>query len=256
MKIRQVILGRALLLLLLTGCHSGPGLFGARQRRDSRSSASARYSIEGEWRFVYMNKPLMLMDYDVSPPPSFDAITFNTDGTVRLVNTLAQDDIVGTYTRSGNRVEWTFIPPNATDPVVHELVFSWTELGRALVLRPADGSEGIPTDLEWAYYRPERLLPADELIGIWTTSSQGRSTDITFKEDGRFYFHGRETRGYYRLWRSNQGNTLTTPIFVQGRGRIIIQYLYRIEGDRLILTPTGHAGPDSEGVIAWQRGET
>lgn len=73
---------------------------------------------------MYMNRPVMLVGHDVSPPPSFDSIDFRTNGTVRLVNTMSQHDFIGTYTLDGNKLTWSFATPDVTNSIEHELVYS------------------------------------------------------------------------------------------------------------------------------------
>jgi hypothetical protein len=260
MKTICTSLAVALVLALMVGCQSGPSLIEQDANRDLTSYASspakALPSIEGEWRFVYMNKPLLMFGKDFSPPPAFDSIDFQTNGTVRLVNSMSHHDFLGTYQVDGDKVKWTFTPPNITNSIEHELIVSWAEQGKALVLRPAEDDQGIPVEAEWTYYRPERLFPVDPIVGKWITSSEGETTDMTFEQDGSFHMAGKKCWGYYRLWRSNHGNTLTTPIWIQGEGGFIINYLYMIESNTLTLTPLGHDGPHKQGITVWNKETT
>jgi hypothetical protein len=159
MKRVYAILGVALAALIITGCGSGSSQIGQYTDQELRPAGthSENRTILGEWRFVFMNKPLLMFGKDFSPPPSVDSIDFRTNGTVRLIDSMSHNDFIGIYTLDGNKIKWEYTPPNVTNSIEHELLYSWAERGEALVLRLADDKQGIPPEVEWTYYRPERL---------------------------------------------------------------------------------------------------
>jgi len=209
--------------------------------------------LSGEWRFAYAQKTLVMFGQDFTPPPSFDIIEFKDTGAVRLVNSLMRHEFTGNYTLDGNRLEWTFSPPDVKKPVEHRLECSWTENGRALVLRPSEDGEDSSTGTEWVFYKPRRFLPGDTITGKWVATVDGEKGDMTFERDGRYYMDGKKIWGYYRLWPSRYGNTLTTPIWIQGEGGFIVLYLYNLDGDKLTLTPLTPNGPEKKGKLMWSR---
>ena len=249
-------LSAVFLLTCITGCHSGPSVseqYAARKSRPATTSGTTILSVHGEWLFVYTGTQLWISSGDYSPPPSFDIIEFRTDGTVHLVNSMWEENFTGTYELIGNRIRWTFTPPNATEPVEHELVYTWSERGRTLTLRPAQAEHGEPTDIEWTYYRPGRLAPADEIVGRWSSTVENEEVHMTFEPDGRFLMDDGTYSGYYRLWLSRHGPTLTTPVWIPGAGGFIINQLYAIDADELVLTPIGQDGPIKDETMFWKR---
>lgn len=209
-------------------------------------------TLNGEWRFAYVQKAKSLFGENPTPP-SFDTIEFKKDGNIRLHDSLMNREFNGSYSLIGDKLTWTFSPPDMKNPVKHQLECFWTDYGCALALRAAKGSGGDPMETEWVYYRPEVFLSTDDIAGKWVTTIDGKNADMTFGKDGKYHINGKEIWGFYRLWPSKYGNVLTTVIWIQGEGGFMLLNLYKIEVDKLTLTPLIWSGPDKRGEKEWNR---
>ncbi|WP_027360697.1 hypothetical protein [Desulforegula conservatrix] len=214
---------------LLIGCASMPKL-----NKDG---------VTGEWRFAYVQKTLM------PNPPAFDTIDFKKNGKVFLKNSLMNRSFNGNYTVTANRITWSFQPPDMKRPVEHELSYSWSEYGQALVLRLAKGDNGEPIESEFVYYKPDRFISTDDIIGTWEAKKDGNTINMSFYKDGSLHMDGQNIRGYYRLWKSNMGNTLTTTIWVENEGGLLVNYLYKLHNGKLMLAPASYNGTETAEML-------
>jgi hypothetical protein len=228
-----------LALALLCGCVTLP--------------APTAQDVRGEWRFVYAQKTLSMFGHDFIPPPSFDAIEFLDGGRIRLADSMRRREFAGDYTLVGNKLAWSFSPPDVKEPIKHQLDCSWTENGQALMLRLAKDVDNESSQVEWVYYKSNRFLSNSAIAGKWVAKAGDGTADMTFEKDGRYYMDGRKVWGYYRLWQSRYGSTLTTPIWIQEEGAFVVLYLYHIDADSLTLTPLTPSGPEKKGRTVFKR---
>lgn len=221
------------LLLVVTGCATLP---------------LSRETLNGEWRFAYVQKWRSMFGENPTPP-SFDTIEFKPGGNIRLKDTLMRREFAGSYSLDGDKLTWTFSPPDVKTPVVHRLECSWTSYGRGLMIRAAAGTD----ETEFVYCRSQRFLPAKDIAGTWVVAADGKSASMTFGKDGEYGMGSKDVWGYYRLWQSDKGNALTTVMWIQGEGGFLMIYLYRVHGDELTLTPLGGNGPNASRTMTLQR---
>jgi hypothetical protein len=141
----------------------------------------------------------------------------------------------GTYTVQENRLTYTFHPPELQQPVTQELGFRLQDRGQALVL--------IHETTEYVYYHPERLA-ANLIYGEWVGSTSSSHEYLRLGKDGAFRLgdDDQAIQGYYRLWRSNYGDTMTADVFIPDHGCFMLLWRYARKGDELTLTPITSAG--------------
>jgi hypothetical protein len=204
--------------------------------------------LAGEWRFAYAAGAVPLGG---ASPPSFDIVTFNRNGMVSLQNTLLNHQFVVPYQLAGNRLSWAFTPPDAKEPIQHVLLCGWTEHGDAMVLRPApEANPGLSA--EWVFFRADRFLPIETVTGRWQFRGD-RPAVINLDANGLYQIEDTGVWGYYRLWKSIYGTTLTTVMWVQEHGAYVVVQTCERKEEKLILATVGGDGPIAETRVTLHR---
>ena len=236
MHIRRGIMV-ALLAGMLVGCASvEPAYF---------QYPSAK-SLEGQWLFAHFVRGRLSLG--IPAPPQFDDIEFKGRDKIRIRSTLAGWDFSGKYTLSENDLAYEFQPPDVNEPVRHAVKCALVDGGDTLILNFDDA--------EMVYYRPGRFHP-NAIAGEWKIEVEGDSEIMRLEPNGSYFLVESKITGYYRLYSSRYGSTMSAVIFIPEHGVYLTMFQYERQGEKLLLTPISDDGPVPDAVMTWmlQTGE-
>jgi hypothetical protein len=214
--------------VLLAGCVSRP----------SRTVET----IQGTWQFACVGKTHSR--FGQMPPPRFDLITFRAPNIVNLTSTLTRQEFSGTFELSGKHLSYEFLAPGIDHTITHELTIETADQGRTLLL--------THDQTQMVYYRPSHFLPND-LAGEWTTGSGKQTETMRLGKNGSYQLVKSRTTGYYSLWASPYGKTMTTVFSMPQHGGFLMLWTCDLYGDDLTLTPISWTGPKTNEAVTWTR---
>lgn len=194
-------------------------------------------SIEGTWYYADVRKA-----YIPVAPTKFDIMEFRKEGGIKLTATLEKRTFDGTYTLVGNDLTLSFQVPEKPSPVELKVKLDSTYDGRALIT--------IIQGNEMVFYRSSTFL-SEDITGNWVTQGEGQKQTMILGKDGSYLLKEANVFGYYRLWESKHGKTMTTVMYIQGEGGYTLFSLYERKTDRLILIPQSENGFQKEKAVTF-----
>ncbi|MBC2716616.1 MAG: hypothetical protein HF978_15030 [Desulfobacteraceae bacterium] len=247
MKHRAVIF--LLVIFLIISANHVLAESGGQQGHPVKSDQSLLYSLSdsdeviGSWSFVYFKEYRSLAEKN-PPPPKYDILEFGKPDSIRLISNIYDTDTAGRYSVSGDTISLHLDSLNSENPMIHNLRCSLANKGKAMILE-ADG-------IEMVYFRSYRMLKND-ISGKWVTENKDEKKGMVLKIDGSCTIEPGVVSGYYRLWPSRHGSTITASLRDPGFGYIIFMWKYEIKGKNLILTEIDKNGQLIEPAVAWKK---
>lgn len=195
--------------------------------------------IAGEWRFIY------IQESPVAAPPRFDIVQFGDDNSVHLTDSLSGKTYHGNYTTKDGKTEIAFDVPEIEGRIKQEWTLTLQDMGSTMIIN-ADGAQ--------LAYQEVNRMSRDDLSGRWVNEQFGTKGIMTLGPDGSYIVEegGNKIEGYYRLWRSGLGETMTLTYLVPERGAVTNLMLYNRRGDLLIMRPLTPHGPSETESFQWK----
>ena len=199
--------------------------------------------IIGEWSFVYFKEYRSLADKN-PPPPKFDMIVLGKPDSARLVSHIYDMDATGRYKISGDSISFFLDFPENQNPIPYNFRCSLANHGKAMILE-ADG-------IEMVYFRSNRMLK-NNIFGKLSTENKDTKKYMVLKKDGSCSFEPGKISGFYRLWPSRHGNTITVSFHEPGFGYSISMWKYEQKGKNWILTEIDKNGKLLAPGTVWKK---
>jgi hypothetical protein len=225
------------LCVLLVGCSS---IDRPSESASSDTIEETRLDIEGiqgDWYFANVSRaPIPVA------PPTFDIMEFHQDGTLKLKSTLHKWSFDGMFTNAGQNITMSFHVPDKASPAELHLKVALAKDGESLF--------ASNDDTKYVFYRKNKFLDSD-VVGRWTCNEDGGKQTMLLGEDGSYSLIEGNVKGYYRLWQSQYGKTITAVFIVSDEGGFTVCQQYQRTGDNLVLTPIGPNGLMKDGAITF-----